>query len=342
MKAVSMHQQGGVEHLRYEERAAPEIESPNDVIVKLKAAGLNDSGICLRRGHAGEPSQLPQILAADGAGIVIAVGSAVKHLKPGDAVCLYPCLGCGQCEFCASDREFMCAHVSGTCTDSEFARAPARNCFAVPAGFSFEQAAAFPTAFLTAWRMLVTNAELKPGQWVLILDIGSSIATAALQLAKYLGTRIIVASDSDEKLAKAKDLGAEHGVHCDNTDFATEVRRLTAKRGVDVVVDCVGGAGWVKSLASLAKGGRLVTSGAAAGATPPTDLRRIFWNDLKVFGSTLGSHEEFRQVLSFLEVTRTEPIIDRIVPFEEAALAQRQLEENKQFGKIVLTMESRG
>lgn len=337
-----MHQQGGVEHLRYEERALPEIKSPDDVIIKLKAVGLNDSDIGLRRGPAGEPLPLPQILDADGAGIVAAVGSAVKKLKPGDAVCLYPCLGCGQCEYCASDQEFMCGHVSGVGTGSEFIRVPARNCFSVPAEFSFEQAAAFPTAFLTAWRILVTIAELKPGQWLLIVDIGSGVTTAALQLAKYLGTRTIVTSNSDEKLAKAKELGAEHAVNCYNTDFAKEVRRLTAKRGVDVVVDCVGGDGWVKSLASLAKGGRLVTSGATAGATPPTDLRRIFWNDLKVFGSTLGSRKEFRQVLSFLEVTRTEPIIDRIVPYEEAALAQRQLEENKQFGKIVLTMESRG
>lgn len=335
-----MHQQGGVEHLRYEERAAPEIASPDDVIVKLKAAGLDDSDTCLRRERAGEKSRSPDILGADGAGIVIAVGSKVASFKLGDAVCLYPCLGCGQCEFCATDREFMCAHVSGIGAYATFVRAPARNCFSIPAGLSFEQAAAFPTAYLTAWRLLVTNAELKPGQWVLIVDIGSGVATAALQVAEYSGARLIVTSSSDENLAKAKDLGAEHGINCDNTDFAKEVRRLTNKRGVDVVVDCVGGDGWVKSLASLAKGGRLVTSGAAAGAMPPTDLRRIFWNDLKVFGSTLGSREEFRQVLSFLEVTGTEPIIDRIVPYEAAALAQQRLAEDTPFGKIVLRIES--
>ena len=331
-----MYQQGGIDHLRDQERALTEIESPDDVIVKLKAVGLKDNDICLRRGHAGEQLPLPQIPAADGAGIVIAVGSAVESLKPGDAVCLYPCLGCGQCEFCASDREFVCAHAGGFAPCTEFIRVPARHCYATPAGLSIEQAAAFPTAFLTAWRLLVTNAELKAGQWVLIVDIGSAVTTAALQLAKFLGARLIVTSTSDEKLAKAKEHGADHGINCDNTDFAKEVRRLTAKHGVDVVVDSVGGDGWVKSLASLAKGGRLVTSGAAGGATPPTDLRRIFWNDLKVFGSTLGSRAEFRQVLSFLEVTRAKPIIDRIVPYEAAALAEQRDLEDSSFGKIVL------
>jgi NADPH:quinone reductase-like Zn-dependent oxidoreductase len=340
LKAFSMHQQGVVEPLRHQNRAAPAIESAIDVIVKLKAAGMNDTDSCFHRGDAGEKLALPQFLDGDGAGIVIAVGSKVASLKSGDAVCLYPCRGCGQCEYCASDREFMCPHVSEISTCTEFVRAPARNCFAIPAGFSFEQAAAFPTAFLTAWRMLITNAELKPGQWVLIVDIGSGVTTAVLQLAKYLGTRIIVTSNSDERLAKAKEIGAEHGIRCDNSDIAKEVRRRTAKRGVDVVVDCVGGAGWVKSLASLAKGGRLVTAGAAAGATPPTDLRRIFWNDLKVFGSTLGSREEFRQVLSFLQATGTQPVIDRIVPYGAATLAQQRLAEDIPFGKIVLRLDS--
>lgn len=334
-----MHQQGGVEHLRYEERAAPAIESPDDAVVKLKAVGLDDSGTYLSGERAGEKSRSPDILGADSAGVVIAVGSAVKNLKPGDAVCLYPCLGCGECEFCTTDREFMCAHVSGIGSCSEFIRVPARNCFAIPAGFSFEQAAAFPTAFLTAWRMLVTIAELKPGQWVLIVNIGSSITTAALQLAKYLGTRIIVTSQSDEKLAKAKEIGAEHGIHCANTDFVEEVRRRTAKRGVDVVVDCVGGDGWVKSLASLRRAGRLVTCGATTGAQPKTNLQRVFWNNLKIFGSSFGSRHEFHQVLNFLEVSRSQPVIDKIMSLSELSKAQQRLKNNNLFGKIVVSLD---
>lgn len=323
----------------YEERAAPKIESPDDVIVKLKAAGLEDSDTCLRRERAGEKSRSPDILGADGAGIVIAVGSKVESFKLGDAVCLYPCLGCGQCELCTTDREFMCAHVSGIGAYATFVRAPARNCFAIPAGLSFEQAAAFPTAYLTAWRMLVTNAELKPGQWVLIADIGSSVTTAALQLAQYLGTRVIVTSHSEENLAKAKEIGAEHGILCANTDFAKEVRRRTGKRGADVVIDSIGGDGWVESLASLRRGGRLVTCGATTGAQPKTNLQRVFWNNLKIFGSIFGSRHEFHQVLNFLKVSRSKPVIDKIMPLTELSKAQQRLKKGNQFGKIVLQMD---
>jgi NADPH:quinone reductase-like Zn-dependent oxidoreductase len=224
-------------------------------------------------------------------------------------------------------------------TYAEYVRVPARNCFPIPAGLSFAEAAAFPLVFLTVWHMLVTNAEIKAGESILILGIGGGGATAALQLAAAIGMRIIVTSSSAAKLDHAKQLGAAHGINYRAADFAKEVRNLTAKRGVDVVVDSVGGEGWVKSLASLAKGGRLVTCGATAGATPQTDLRRIFWNDLKIFGSTLGSREEFRQVLEFLALSGTKPIIDRVFPLKDAALAQARLEEGKQFGKIVLTMD---
>jgi NADPH:quinone reductase-like Zn-dependent oxidoreductase len=334
-----MYQQTGLDHLPDRARALAAIASPGDAIVELKAVGLNDGDACLLQERAGESSPSPEMLGADGAGTVIAVGSAVENLKPGDAVCLYPCLGCGRCEYCDNDREFMCADMSGIGVFTKFVRLPARNCFAIPGGLSFAQAAALPAAFLTAWRLLVTVAEVKPGEWVLIVDIGSGVTTAALQLAKYLGARIIVTSNSDEKLAKAKDLGAEFGVPCGDTDIAKEVRRRTAKRGVDVVLDCAGGDGWMKSFASLAKGGRLVTSGAANGASPPTDLRRIFWNNLKVFGSTLGSREEFRRMLSFLEVTRTQPIIDRIVPYDATALAEQRLAQDGVFGNVVLRID---
>jgi NADPH:quinone reductase-like Zn-dependent oxidoreductase len=187
--------------------------------------------------------------------------------------------------------------------------------------------------------MLVTNAKLKPGEHVLILGIGGGVATAALQIAAFIGTHIIVTSGNDEKLGKAKLLGAEHGINYKNADFAKEVRRLTGKRGVDVVVDCVGGESWVKSLASLAKGGRLVTCGATAGANPPTDIQRIFWNHLKIYGSTLGDRAEFREVLNFMEVSRTKPIVDQVFPLAEAAAAQKRMEERKQFGKIVLRID---
>ena len=344
MKAVQIHQHGGVEQLRYEERADPEIQSAGDAIVKLKAAALNHIDIWVRRGLTGIEVPFPHVLGGDGAGTVVAIGSAVKNLKLGDTVCLYPPSGCGQCEFCLTDREWMCVRIRvlGEREDgtyAEYVRVAARNCFPIPAGLSFTEAAAFPLVFLTVWHMLVTNAQIKAGESILILGIGGGVATAALQLAAAIGMRIIVTSSSAAKLDHAKQLGAAHGINYREADFAKEVRNLTAKRGVDVVVDSVGGEGWVKSLASLAKGGRLVTCGATAGATPQTDLRRIFWNDLKIFGSTLGTREEFRQVLEFLAHSGTRPIIDQVFPLKDAALAQARLEEGRQFGKIVLTMD---
>lgn len=341
MKAVRIHAHGGLDVLRYEEVEKPRLTSPADAIVQLKTAALNRIDLWNRQGLTGMDIALPHILGADGAGIVVETGDQVHNVKPGDPVCLYPPSGCGRCEFCSTDREFLCINLrvlgerlQGTY--AEYVKIPAANCFPVPAGLSFEEAAAFPLVFLTVWRMLVTNAELKPGEHVLILGIGGGVATAALQLAKQMGAHVVVTSSSDEKLEMAKSWGADHGINYLKRDFTKEVRALTAKRGVDVVVDSVGGESWGKSLAALAKGGRLVTCGATAGANPPTDIRRIFWNHLKIFGSTLGSRGEFRQLLSFVQVNGVRPIVDQIFPLKETAAAQRRLEEGKQFGKVVL------
>jgi NADPH:quinone reductase-like Zn-dependent oxidoreductase len=341
VKAVRIHEHGGVDKLRYEDAEEPKLSSPAEAIVRLKAAALNHIDIWNRRGLTGMDYPLPHILGADGAGVVVEVGEQVRNVKKGDAVCIYPASGCGECEFCLTDRDFMCVHlrVLGERVDgtyAEYLRLPGKNCFPIPAGLSFEEAAAFSLVFITVWRMLVTNAELRPGEHVLILGIGGGVATAALLLAKHIGAHVIVTSSSDEKLQMAKNWGADHGINYRRGDFAKEVRALTDKRGVDVVVDCVGGESWSKSLAALAKGGRLVTCGATAGANPPTDLRRIFWNHLKIFGSTLGSREEFRQLLTFMRHSGVRPIIDQLFALRDAAEAQRRLEEGRQFGKIVL------
>ncbi|MEK6613619.1 MAG: zinc-binding dehydrogenase [Candidatus Binatota bacterium] len=341
MKAVRIHEHGGVDKLRYEEVQGPKLSSPTEAIVQLKTAALNRIDLWNREGLTGMDIALPHILGADGAGIVAEVGEQVHNVKKGDAVCLYPPSGCGQCEYCFTDREFMCIRLRALGerlqgTYAEYVKLPAANCFPIPPGLSFEEAAAFPLVFLTVWRMLVTNAELKPGEHVLILGIGGGVATAALQIARHMGAHIFVTSSSDEKLELAKNWGANHGINYLRSDFAKEVRALTGKRGADVVVDCVGGESWVKSLAALAKGGRLATCGATAGANPQTDIRRIFWNHLKIFGSTLGSREEFRQLLAFMQVSKVRPIVDQIFSLKDVAAAQRRLEEGKQFGKIVL------
>lgn len=344
MKAVQIHAHGGIDELRYEETDDPELTAPTDVIVKLKAAAINRLDIAIRSGQNGAIISFPHIVGGDGAGTVLAAGRAVTNVTPGDDVCLYPLSSCGRCDYCRTDRENLCAErcVLGERNNGTYAecvRVPGKNCFAIPVGLSFEEAACFPLVYVTLWRMLITQARLRPGESLLIIG-GGGVATAALQVAVSLGTHVIITSGKDEKLARAKNLGAEHGINYRNTDFAREVRSLTCKRGVDVVIDCVGGDSWVKSLASLARGGRLITCGALGGDHPATDLRRIFWNNLKVFGAAPGSREEFQQLLNFFEFSHIKPIIDRVYALKDAAMAQRRMETGEQFGKIVLRMDN--
>ena len=341
MKAIRIHAHGGIEQLRYEDAPDPEIASPTDVIVRLEAAALNHIDIWVRMGATGMSIPMPHILGADGAGTVVDVGSEVKDVKPGDKVCLYCFTGCGECEFCLSDRDFMCIRIRSLGerldgTYAEYVKVTPQNCFPIPSYMSFDEAAAFPLVFVTLWRMLVTNARLQPGESLLIIGIGGGVAGAGLQVAKQLGARIIVTSASDEKLERAKRLGADHGINHRRHDFADEVKRLTDGRGVDVVIDSVGGEVWLKSLRSLAPGGRLVTCGATAGWDPQDDVNLMVSKELKIYGSTLGSHEDFRQLLSFLESARVHPIIDQKFSLKDACEAQQRMEEAKQFGKILL------
>jgi NADPH:quinone reductase-like Zn-dependent oxidoreductase len=344
LKAIRIHEHGSVEKLRFEDAPEPELASATDVVVKIKAASVNRADLFVRRGISGTPRRFPHILGSDGAGTIDQVGAAVKNLKPGDAVCIYPPSGCGDCEDCASEREFMCARprVLGECdngTYAEYVRVPSRNCVPMPPRLSFEHAAALPSVYPTVWSMMIDRADLKAGDTVLILGAGGGVATAALQLAAHAGARVIVASRSEEKLAKSRTLGAAYGINTTKLDLANEARRITGKRGADLVVDCIGGKGWTRSLAALAKGGRLVTCGSIDGAASQTDVRRLFWNNLKIFGCSWVSPEEFRRVLSFIDVTQTKPIIDRVFILREAAAAQERLEAGKQFGKIVLRVD---
>jgi NADPH:quinone reductase-like Zn-dependent oxidoreductase len=343
LKAVQIHAHGGIDALRYEETAEPKLRAPSDVVVKLSAAAVNRIDLRIRRGFKGQQVSLPRILGSDGAGTIAAVGPAVTNVKPGDTVCLYPFITCGRCNHCATGREYLCEHrrVLGereNGTYAEYVTVPGKNCFPIPPGMSFEEAAAFPLVYTTAWRMLVTQAAINPGETILINGCGG-IAAAAIQVAASFGAQIIVTSGSDEKLAKARKLGAVHGINHRTVDLVKEVRNLTGKRGVDIAIDCVGGDLWLNSLASLARGGRLITCGALAGAHPKTDLRRIFWNNLKVFGATYGTRDEFCRLLNFFQVIGVKPIIDRIYSLRDAAQAQQCMEGNKPFGKIILRMD---
>ena len=344
MKAVRIHAPGGVDQLRYEDIDEPRLLSGDDVIVQLKAAALNRVDLEFRAGSVCTRDSLPRILGADGAGIVVSVGTDVMGVKPGDAVCLYPYYDCGHCRCCAARQDDLCEsrmllgkHADGTY--AQYVRVPARNCFAIPDGLSFEESAAFPLVYAIVWRMLVTHAGLKPGESVLIVGAGGGVATAALQVAGGMGARVFVTSTHEEKLSTSREFGAAHVIYSKALDFAKAVRGLTEKRGVDVIVNCVGGASWTDSLAALARGGRMVTCGAVAGALPKTNLRRVFWNHLNIFAAKAVMRREFLGVLGFLANTRRKPIIDKVFSLKDAQWAHNRLEERKQFGKIVLRID---
>lgn len=341
MKAVRIHAHGGADQLRYEDAPDPRILSATDIIVKLEAAALNHIDIWVRMGATGMSIPLPHIVGADGAGVVVEVGSDVKNVKAGDKVCLYSFTGCGECEFCLSDRDFMCIRVRALGerldgTYAEYIKVAPKNCFPIPSYMSFDEAAAFPLVGVTVWRMLVTNARLQPGEILLIIGIGGGVASAALQVGKRIGARVIVTSGSDEKLDRATALGADHGINHRKKNFAEEVKRLTDNRGVDVVLDSVAGEVWQKSLRSLAHGGRLVTCGATAGGEPAEDLDLLISKEISIYGSTLGSREDFCQLLGFLKASQIHPIIDRKFALRDAREAQQRMEDARQFGKIVL------
>jgi NADPH:quinone reductase-like Zn-dependent oxidoreductase len=300
--------------------------------------------IFVRNGIPGIPVALPHVMGSDGAGVVESVGPGVTRVKPGDEVVLNPGVNCGDCEFCRMGEHSLCTtfhllgeHVAGTF--AEYVVAPAINAWPRPAALSWEESAAFPLTFLTAWRMLVSKARVRPGESLLIIGVGGGVAVAALQIAKLLGLTVFVTSGSGEKLARAKELGADAGIDHSATDFAREVRKLTGKRGVDVVLDSVGKATWRQSIAAAAKGGRLLTCGATTGTDPQTDLGRIFWNQLTVYGSTMGTHAEFAEMLRIFRDGKVKPVVDAVFPLGKARDAEQRLEEKRQFGKIVIRVD---
>jgi NADPH:quinone reductase-like Zn-dependent oxidoreductase len=340
MKAIAITAHGGMEKVQYMDVERPPL-GPREVLIEARAVALNHLDIWVRNGLPGAKLAMPHVLGADGAGVVAAVGSEVRTVKVGDRVLINPGLHCGVCEFCQAGEQSLCVQfgiMGETCpgTFAEYFKVPQENVHPVPAGFSWEEAAAFPLVFVTAWRMLVSKAAIKPGEDILILGIGGGVSTAVLQLVKAIGLRAFVTSSSEDKLQQAQQLGADALINYKTQDFAREIRQLTNRRGVDVVVDSVGGDSYAKSLASLVKGGRLVTCGATAGPRPQTDLARIFWNQLSVFGSTMGNMREFAEMLNFVGKRGVKPVIDQVFPLAEGANALARMEEGKQFGKIVL------
>ncbi len=325
MKAIRIHDDGGPDVLRYEDADDP-VAGPGEVLVRLRAASLNHLDLWLRKGLPSVPK--PRILGADGAGVVAGLGEGVDALDEGAPVVLNPGLDDG--------ARIVGEHMDGT--HAELIAVPAEYVHPIPDGVSFEEAAAFPLVFATAYRMLATRAGLREGEWVLVWGIGAGVATAALAIAKALGARVVVTSTSDEKLARARELGADAAVRTDG-DVVDEVRALTGGRGVDVVVEHVGEATWKTSLQAVRKEGRIAVCGATSGPNPPANLHRIFWKQLAIFGSTMGTREDFRSTYDLVASGRARPVVDRVFPLTEAKAAHEYLESGRQFGKVVLTIQ---
>ncbi|HXO06055.1 MAG TPA: zinc-binding dehydrogenase [Candidatus Sulfotelmatobacter sp.] len=340
MKAIVYSEHGGPEVLRYAEVVKPEIDG-FEVLVRVRACALNHLDLFLRAGLPGMKIPLPHIPGSDIAGEVAEVGAKVKGVKVGERVLLQPGISCGRCEQCLAGDDNYCRQyallgqmVDGGC--AEYVKCPVENLVPIPEGLSFEEAAAFPLVSLTAWHMLITRARLKPAETVLILAAGSGVGAAAIQIAKAAGARVIATAGTKEKVLKGKELGADSMILHSENDIADEVKRMTNRRGVDVVFEHVGQATWDQSVRSLAPGGRLVTCGATTGYDAKIDLRFLFVRQLSILGSFMGSKAELFSALELLRRGLLKPVIDVVLPLEKCAEAHARLENREQFGKIVL------
>jgi NADPH:quinone reductase-like Zn-dependent oxidoreductase len=341
MKAARIHQHGGPEALVYEDAPEPAIKA-NQVLVRVRACALNHLDLFVRAGIPGMKFSMPHILGSDIAGEIVAVGDLCERVKPGWRVLLSPGMSCRQCEYCLAGNDNLCRRFTmfGYGMDGgdvELLAAPEYSAIQIPDSLSFEEAAAAPLVFLTAWHMLMTRAKLQPGEDVLVLAASSGVGTCAIQLAKMFQCRVIATAGGEAKLAKALALGADHVIDHYQQDISAEVKKLTGKRGVDVVVEHVGAATWTKSVESLAPAGRLVTCGATTGFDARLDLRYLFSKQYSLLGSFMGTMGELHQVLKFVFRGQLKPIVDRVYPLAEIREAHERLERKEQFGKVVVT-----
>jgi len=339
VKAVRFHQHGGPEVLRYEDALDPEL-APGEVLVRVRACALNHLDLWERRGLEHVTIPMPHISGCDVAGEVAA--SAAPEAAAGLRVMLQPGISCGRCIACLSGKDNECPryevlgymnHHGGY---AELVKVPVQNLVPIPDEIDFVHAAAFPLTFLTAWHMLITQARVTRGEDVLVLAAGSGVGQAAIQIALLHGARVFATAGTEAKLESARSLGAFEVINHHTQDISQEIKRLTNRRGVDVVIEHVGEATWPQSVRSLARGGRLVTCGATTGYHAALDLRALFARQLTIQGSYMGSKGEMLRAARFFFGGQLRPVIDRTYPIAEAAAAQRRLEESGQFGKIVL------
>jgi NADPH:quinone reductase-like Zn-dependent oxidoreductase len=339
MKAIRFHAHGGPDVLQYEDAPDPEL-APGEALVRVRACALNHLDLWERRGLPHVTIPMPHISGSDVAGEI--VEARANGVASGQRVMLQAGMSCGRCAACLSGRDNECAqfevlgyrsHPGGY---AEYVKVPVQNLVAIPDGIDFVSAAAFPLTFVTAWHMLVTKARVMRGEDVLVLAAGSGVGQAAVQIAALHGARVFATAGSAAKLERARALGAHEVIDHHKQDIAEEIKRLTNKRGVDVVIEHVGEATWAKSVRALARGGRLVTCGATTGPKGAVDLAALFSKQLSLLGSYMGTKGELLEASRHFFAGRLRPVVDRTYPLADARAAQERLEQSNQFGKIVL------
>jgi NADPH:quinone reductase-like Zn-dependent oxidoreductase len=343
MKAVIFEQHGGPEVLKFTDVPDPKMKA-NEVLVEVRACALNHLDVWVRGGLPGIKIPLPHILGDDITGVVREAGELVTWVSPGSEVMIQPGVSCGHCAACLAGRDNMCDDydIIGYRRDGGYAElvaVPGVNVIPKPTHLNWSEAAALPLVTLTAWHMLVTRANVQPGEDVLIHAAGSGVGSLGIQIAKLRGARVITTASSDAKLAKARELGANETINYTQTDWPKEVKRLTNGRGVDVVFEHTGAATWAGSILSLKKGGRLVTCGATSGFDAKTDLRHVFYRHLTILGSMMGSKADLLAAMKFIESGQIRAVVDRTLPLAEARRAHELIEDRAQFGKVLLTID---
>ena len=338
MKAIVLHNKGSADNLKYEEAETPKI-SDDEVLVKLKAASVNHLDIWVREGNV--PGNYPVILGCEGAGDIAEIGKNVKGFNEGDKVLAHPRITCGKCEYCYEGNDNLCRNTKqlGVTINgcyAEYVKAPPENLYPI-GSLSYEEAASVPITFGTAYRALVSLAKIKLGETVLIMAAGSGVGTAAIQIAKLAGAKVIAAAGNDEKLDKCKELGADLLVnYYRNQNFDEEVKYLTNGKGVDVVIEQIGSNILPKALNCMRKGGRLVTLGTTAGNKVEIDVQHFYRNNLAMYGTSGTTHKEVKAAFELVRDGKLKPIIDRTFPLKDASIAHKYMEERKNFGKIIL------
>ncbi|HZP38732.1 MAG TPA: zinc-binding dehydrogenase [Methylomirabilota bacterium] len=341
MKALAFSEHGGLDRLRYQDVADPQI-GPREVLVRVRAVALNHLDLFVREGLPGLTLPMPFWTGCDIAGDVAEVGAEVRGVAVGDRVAVNPNLYDGTCEFCLRGEHSLCVRygILGEHTHgglAEYVKVEGRHVVRLPAGLPYEDAAAFILVNMTAWRMLVTRAGLRAGEDLLILGVGGGVSSTAVQIGKLCGARVWVTSSSDDKLERARALGADECINYAREDWVKVIGQKTGRRGVDVVLENVGAATWKGAIRTVAKGGRIVTCGATSGPIAETDIRLVFWKQISIIGSTMATDAEFNTVMGQLFAGRLRAIVDTVMPLRDGVEAQRRLAEGRQFGKIVLT-----